>query len=232
MNPTTTSHARPEAPTPVPARGHTRRRLFSASATVALLVLALTVLAPASALAITRDAVFTRAQSWVDRPVPYSRVKHHLGYRTDCSGYVSMCWATGTSWSTSSFHSVTHRITTSQLKPGDALLKKGYHIRLFQGWTDATHTSYVAYEANTIVAVVRVHAIADDLKAGYVPVRYDRVTDGAKPLNVLRNRSFDAWTRTWGPQGEQPVWWEVSGAEWETLALHRTDIRRTGCLAT
>jgi hypothetical protein len=107
---------------------------------VAAFALALTLLSAPGAQAITRDAVLTRAQAWVDSPVPYSQSKYHLGYRTDCSGYVSMCWSTGTSWATSSFGAVTHRIPTAQLRPGDAMLKKGYHIRLFEGWVDATHT--------------------------------------------------------------------------------------------
>jgi hypothetical protein len=228
-----TRHGQPQGPrearTPTSANSVVRMRAqFSAAGLALALVVTLTLLAPTSAFAITRDAVFARAQSWVDKPVAYSQARHHLGYRTDCSGYVSMCWATGTSWSTSTFHAVTRRITTTQLKPGDAMLKKGYHIRLFEGWTDDTHTQYVAYEANTLVAVVRVHSLAEDLHAGYVPVRYNRITDGAQPANVLRNRSFDVWSRSWGPGGEQPIWWQVDGAQWETLAVHRTNVHRTG----
>ena len=120
-----------------------------------LLALALTLVGAPSALAITRESVALRAQSWVDRPVRYSQARHHLGYRTDCSGYVSMCWDTGFSWSTRTFSKVTHRIAVADLKPGDAMLKKGYHIRLFEGWTDDTHTAYVAYEAGSGTVAVR-----------------------------------------------------------------------------
>ena len=195
---------------------------------IALFVLGCALLGAPSAHAITRDAVLTRAQSWADSPVPYSQSKYHLGYRTDCSGYVSMCWSTGTSWATSSFGAVTHRIPTAQLKPGDAMLKKGYHIRLFEGWVDATHTSYVAYEANTVVAVIRIHSFADDLAVGYVPTRYNSISDGSPPNDMLRNRSFDVWTRSWSSASDQPVWWTVSGPARRTLAVHRTDLRRTG----
>ena len=194
----------------------------------ALVIFASVLLGAPSAQAITRDAVLTRAQAWVDSPVPYSQSKYHLGYRTDCSGYVSMCWSTRTSWATSSFGAVTHRITTAQLKPGDAMLKKGYHIRLFEGWVDAAHTSYVAYEANTVVAVIRIHSFADDLAVGYVPTRYNSIADGAAPNDVLRNRSFDVWAQSWSRAGDQPVWWTVSGPARGTLVAHRTDIRHTG----
>lgn len=191
------------------------------------LVMAATLLAASSAFAITRPAVLDRAQSWVDHPVPYSQAKYHLGYRTDCSGYVSMCWATGTSWATSSFFAVTHRIATSDLKPGDAMLKKGYHIRLFHNWANGSHTSYVAYEAGTIVAVVRVHSMSSDLAAGYVPTRYNGILDGPSANNVIWNGSFDAWTGSWDSQGDPPASWQVSGAQWGTLVAHRTDVYHT-----
>lgn len=210
----------------VPSSTRPRRR-FAPLAVVALLAVSLTLLGATNALAIGRDTVLARAQSWVDAPVKYSQSKYHLGYRTDCSGYVSMCWKTGTSWSTRSFHAVTKRIKTSQLLPGDALLKKGYHIRLFYGWTDATHTQYVAYEAGTTVAVCRIHSIADDLHAGYVPTRYKRITNSPKPANLLQNGSFNVWARSWGAQPEQPVWWQVSGPWWQMLVAHRKDAYRS-----
>ena len=194
----------------------------------ALLVVALVFASASSAFAITRATVLSRAQSWVDHPVAYSQSKYHLGYRTDCSGYVSMCWATGTSWATASFHAVTHPISKSELKPGDAMLKKGYHIRLFHNWANSSHTSYVAYEAGTKVAVVRVHSLASDLGAGYVPTRYNGILDGPASNNVIWNSSFDAWTGTWGQGGEEPVTWELTGPEWQTLVAHRTDVYHSG----
>jgi hypothetical protein len=184
------------------------------------------------ALAIDRATVLARAQSWIDKPVAYSQAKYHLGYRTDCSGYVSMCWSTGTSWSTSSFHAVTHRITAAQLKPGDAMLKPGYHVRLFAGWTDDTHTNYVAFEAGNLVAVARVHSFADDIAFGFAPTRYNRITDGAPSDERLLNRSFDAWLNSWDPQGDTPAWWTVTGpgTGWDSpgLTLRRTDVHHTG----
>lgn len=182
---------------------------------------------PASALAISRDAVLARAQGWVDKPVPYSQVKYHAGYRTDCSGYVSMCWRTGTSWSTRSFHTVTHKIHASQLKPGDAMLKKGHHIRLFYGWADDAHTAYVAYEANSVVAACRVHSMAEDLAAGYVPTRYNHISDSPASANVLKNSSFDVWARSWSQAPELPLWWSVDGQATQPLVAHRKDVYRT-----
>ena len=120
-----------------------RHRALKLAACLTALAVVFTLVSVADAQAITRDEVLSRAQRRVDAPVKYSQSKYYAGYRTDCSGYVSSAWKTGTSWATRSFHLVTHRIPVSSLKPGDALLKKGYHIRLFYGWLDEERTQYV-----------------------------------------------------------------------------------------
>jgi hypothetical protein len=206
------------------------RSRIALAAAFTLLVLVFGVVFPATALAITRPAVLARAQSWVDKPVPYSQSKYHLGYRTDCSGYVSMCWSTGVSWATSSFHAVTYPIKVSQLKPGDAMLKRGYHIRLFHNWVDSAHTRYLAYESgNGKVAVARVHSLSTDLGAGYVPTRYNGIVDGPAADDVLWNGSFDAWLIDgWDTSTEEPAMWSVEGAQYADLVVHRTDYAHTG----
>lgn len=148
---------------------------------LALLVLLVSVfltLGAADACAITRVTVLARAKTWIDSPVPYSQAKYFGGYRTDCSGYVSMCWETGTSWSTSTFHSVAKPITAAQLKPGDAMLKAGTHIRLFEGWSDAAHSTYVAWEQTPPHTESNTESLRADIAAGYVPYRYNGIDDG------------------------------------------------------
>lgn len=177
-----------------------------------------------TASAITRAEVLSRAQVRVDRPVPYSQAKYYAGYRTDCSGYVSMCWATGMSYSTRSFYLVTHPIRSADLRPGDAMLKKGYHIRLFYGWYDAAKTQYVAYESSSgKIAGVRIHSFAEDIASGYVPVRYDRISNGTTSPNVLRNPSFDTWAYSWSVSTDQPVWWASHGTYGQAVATRRKD---------
>ena len=194
-----------------PSRARTTRAPSAWLGLLLPLALSLTLLAPLPASAISRNSVLARAQSWVDSPVTYSQKKYHLGYRTDCSGYVSMCWRTGTSWSTRSFHVVTHKIAKSSLKPGDALLKRDYHIRLFYGWLDDAHTQYVAYEAGAKVAVCRIHSLSDDLAFGYVPTRYDHISDSPASTNLLHNGAFNTWASSWSSRGDQPVWWQANG---------------------
>ncbi|MEV6695787.1 peptidoglycan-binding protein [Streptomyces sp. NPDC051453] len=104
--------------------------------------------------ATTRAAIVNRAKLWLTAKVPYSMVKFWSdGYRQDCSGFVSMAWNLGSNEWTGSLGKYGTRITRDQLQPGDMLLfhnpsnpQKGSHVVLFGGWTDYTHTYYVAYE--------------------------------------------------------------------------------------
>jgi hypothetical protein len=193
-----------------------------------ILTFALCVLFPASALAIPRTEVLKRGYSWVKNPVKYSQSKYHLGYRTDCSGYVSMCWDTKRSWSTATFYRVTHSITRGELRPGDAMLKPGYHIRLFHHWLNRSHTAYATYESGYgKVAVIRKHSLWTDLRAGYTPTRYNEILENRPADDVLWNGSFDAWSGLWG-SGDKPVAWSVAGSDESTLVAHRFKIAHTG----
>ncbi|WP_338676954.1 peptidoglycan-binding protein [Streptomyces sp. SCSIO 30461] len=117
--------------------------------------------APGSAVALapglrltTRAEIINRAKLWVAAKVPYSMTDFWSdGYRQDCSGYVSMAWnLPGNEW-TGSLAQFGVRLDREDLQPGDILLfhntadpAKGSHVTIFGGWTDYTHTHYVAYE--------------------------------------------------------------------------------------
>jgi hypothetical protein len=89
---------------------------------------------------VSRSSIISRGQSWVDQHVPYNQGTKD-GYRTDCSGYVSMCWQLPTpGHTTSTLPSVTATISKGELQPGDAILCPGTHVILFAGWaTGNTH---------------------------------------------------------------------------------------------
>jgi hypothetical protein len=156
---------------------------------------------PVSAAAITRDTVLARAQKWVDNPVPYSQAKYVGGYRTDCSGYVSMVWQADRSWSTATMHDISYRITAAELRPGDVMLHAGSHVRMFYGWVDASKTAYVAYEQTGPSTKSSIKYLASDLAAGYVPYRYKGVVDSPPPWNAVSNPRFNTWS------SGAPVWW-------------------------
>ncbi|MGW1496722.1 peptidoglycan-binding protein [Streptomyces sp. NPDC002402] len=109
---------------------------------------------PAALRPVTRAEIINRAKQWVAAKVPYSMDKYWSdGYRQDCSGFVSMAWNMGSNEWTGSLAQFATRITREELEPGDILLfhnpdnpTKGSHVTIFGGWTDYTHTYYVAYE--------------------------------------------------------------------------------------
>ncbi|MGW2828226.1 peptidoglycan-binding protein [Streptomyces sp. NPDC001286] len=102
----------------------------------------------------TRAEIINRAKKWVAAEVPYSMTDYWSdGYRQDCSGFVSMAWnLPGNEW-TGSLDKYGDRIPKDALEPGDILLfhnpanpENGSHVVIFGGWTDYTHTYYIAYE--------------------------------------------------------------------------------------
>lgn len=100
---------------------------------------------------VARSAVLTRAATiWPTGGVPYSQSTIHQpdGYRQDCSGFLSLCWAIPAGqWGGENTESLVGEgwmveIPTDQLQPGDAVgmcgpgtLGNAGHIQLFDGWT-------------------------------------------------------------------------------------------------
>lgn len=96
---------------------------------------------------IARSTILARGQVWVDNHVPYNQQGTYDGYRTDCSGYVSMCWGLARpGLSTYTMHTVASNINKGDLAPGDALNCDTTHIVLFAGWVDAAQTKYIGMQ--------------------------------------------------------------------------------------
>lgn len=104
-----------------------------------------------------RSKVIARARTWhphTGERVPYSQTSTHNGYRTDCSGFVSMALGlskpgTNTVGLTSSRY--TERIKMSELKKGDLVMdalgsNTTRHVVIFEKWADKEHSSYWAFE--------------------------------------------------------------------------------------
>ena len=100
------------------------------------------------------ERTMTRAESWSRARVGYSLVQSFTNrygtYRRDCSGFVSMAWALGSSYSTWTLPRVAHPLTKAGLRRGDILLHRpasGYgHVVIFDRWANRAHSAYVAYE--------------------------------------------------------------------------------------
>ncbi|MGW1520170.1 FG-GAP-like repeat-containing protein, partial [Streptomyces sp. NPDC002287] len=144
---------------------------------------------------ISRAEVISRARTWVDAGVPYSMTSYRTDvngrYRTDCSGFVSMAWhlssSSANNWgeTTGTLLEFTSSISKESLKPGDILLNPdpgaSGHVVIFNGWANAEHTRYDAYEqAGSVGAVHR--EIPYPYWSGhgtFSPRRYDNIIDEA-----------------------------------------------------
>lgn len=102
----------------------------------------------------TRADIINRAKKWVTAKVPYDMAAYWSdGYRQDCSGFVSMAWNLGSNEWTGSLATFGTKIARADLQPGDILLfhnladpAVGSHVTVFGGWSDHTHSHYLAYE--------------------------------------------------------------------------------------
>ncbi|MFE2507670.1 hypothetical protein ACFXC9_04215 [Streptomyces naganishii] len=140
---------------------------------------------PAVVHATTRTAILARAKKWISAKVPYSMYAFWPdGYRQDCSGFVSMAWNLPRNEWTGSLARYAVRTTKDRLQPGDILLYhnpanplNGSHVVLFGGWSDHTHTRYLAYEQAPPRTRRKVTPYAYwSHSSRYVPYRYKGVT--------------------------------------------------------
>ena len=131
-----------------------------------------------------RREVVERAFTWWDAKVSYSQSRYYKGYRTDCSGFISMAWETGTSYTTASFSTGGGESfplsSYSSLQPGDALVRRrngSGHIVMFLGWNDSAKTSACVIEqASTALDMEFRTRSASSLKSGgYKAIRADKL---------------------------------------------------------
>ena len=100
----------------------------------------------------------------------------------DCSGFVSRVWGLTRKYGTGNIDEVANKIDWNELKPGDAINKKG-HIRLF-------HRSLASGQLEVYEAAGTTNKRGKVLKSkvlprekGYYPIRYQNIRDG--DLGVL-----------------------------------------------
>ncbi|MCE5204174.1 MAG: cell wall-binding repeat-containing protein [Actinomycetia bacterium] len=139
-------------------RRSTRPPLWAA--VTALVTVSFVLLASPAYATISRTLAMQRAQRWVDLTIPYSQTLYRTadgaaasastGWRTDCSGFVSMCWNTSKpGYSTRTLNTIAQPITKEALQPGDALVAYDRHAVLFGGWANSGRTQYYAYEMSS-----------------------------------------------------------------------------------
>jgi uncharacterized protein YfaT (DUF1175 family) len=133
-----------------------------------------------------RRRAIERGFTWLDANVSYNQGRSRAGYRTDCSGFISMCWELGTSYTTSAFSDgdgeASRLGSFDELLPGDALVRRSGssgHIVLFLGWNDdAQRGACVLEQASTASDMeFRVRSTSSLENSGYRPIRADRFAD-------------------------------------------------------
>ncbi|MDZ4179272.1 MAG: cell wall-binding repeat-containing protein [Coriobacteriia bacterium] len=161
-------------------RFRTRRSRTPVAVLACLLLVLATLVGADAAAAISRDTIIARGQRWVDLKIPYSQSATFEGYRTDCSGFVSMAWSLPTPgrW-TGNLAEVCIPISKDQLQPGDMLLKPGSHAAIFAGWANPERTIWRSLEqsSSNSGAVSRLIPYPFWGDTGYSPYRYRGIGD-------------------------------------------------------
>jgi hypothetical protein len=130
-----------------------------------------------------RRTAIERGFRWYDAGVSYSQSRSYQGYRTDCSGFVSMCWQLGTSYTTLDFSNgggESEKLASYEsMLPGDAIVRRSNgagHIVLFLGWNDRAHSSACVLEqASTALDMeFRARTTSSLQSSGYRAIRADK----------------------------------------------------------
>jgi hypothetical protein len=133
-----------------------------------------------------RAQAISRGFAWLDANVPYNQKGSHGGFRTDCSGFVSMCWNLKQSYTTADFAGGTanNEILGSyeDLQPGDGLVRRAKgsgHAVLFVGWDDAKHTNACVLEEASTASDMQfgVRAVSSLKSQGFKAMRKDGMPD-------------------------------------------------------
>lgn len=155
---------------------------------------------------ITREEILSRAESWLDPSVPYSQWVYQDGYRTDCSGYVSMAWETNGNFWTGDLNTIAVAISYDDLRPGDILLYQnwanpvnGSHVVLFDHWTDDVGGDFAIYEQAPPNTMHRLWSQAGYSRSLFRPFRYVNASDSdeqSKLADVEGNGRVDRRDRS------------------------------------
>ncbi|REE96728.1 tectonin domain-containing protein [Thermomonospora umbrina] len=166
----------------------------------------------------TRDHILSRAQSWVGKGIVYNQDASYAGYRTDCSGFVSMAWNLGVSLTTPRFvpEGYAHWISKGELQAGDILLDDDAgdfgHVVVFDHWNSANQSSYVGYELSSSHNVAhRSFPYPYDAGSGpYAPARYNNVVPARGGTHLFAQSPDRSGVFQYAGYGN--TWTKVGGA--------------------
>jgi hypothetical protein len=174
-----------------------------------------------------RQGMMRRGFDWVHHHVTYSQVPQSQwgGYRTDCSGFVSMSWGLPPPGeTTSTFYQVEHAIGWDNLLPGDAIVRPGHHMVLFAGWTNQARTQFCAIEEYNYGHPATVFHHYKSSYSSYTPVRIDEMPKSKcwserLDKDVIDGACIERPQTGWW-QCVDGVWLEGKGKYGNCTALH------------
>ena len=137
---------------------------------------------------ISRDDVIARAKTWAG--TPYSQAVRKGGYRTDCSGFVSMALNVNANdaggFVTQNIAQIGERLGSyNELKPGDFMNwdnpnpNQDGHVVIFDHWIGAVGGDLMVYEQAGDTGWVNRKFGYD--RGSYLPYRYKRIVDSSAP---------------------------------------------------
>lgn len=193
---------------------------------------------------------------WEPGSVPYSQNAIHYpdGYRTDCSGYVSMCWAIPLDeyWGGPSTVSLVsdgwmHEISWAELGPADAVGLCGPntagnagHIQFVESYNPATGSAVIWEQAGGTWGPLR--RSVKRITAGYKPYRFAHMEEGsdmtpeqAAQLANVAKQANDLWwaafeDATLGARPRQS-WIGLTAFPTDAVNLILTGVSRDGAAA-
>ncbi len=176
---------------------------------------------------ITRSEIIARADTWMHPPVPYNQDANKDGYRTDCSGYVSMAWKLPQNLWTGNLDQVGVPIGYNDLKAGDMLLYhnladpvNGSHVVLFERWTGAVGGDFYIYEQSPPATKHRLWSQAGYSRSLFKPFRYKNTVEDSLG-NGLSSVVYGGVLRFFGRgmDGQLIQYYQDSGGVWAWQAL-------------
>jgi hypothetical protein len=194
---------------------------------------------PSAGFPITREEIVARAKTWLAVPVPYSQDVFRGGYRTDCSGYVSMAWHTNGNFWTGDLATIGTPIAFNDLRAGDMLLyhnpsnpTNGSHVVLFDRWVGPVGGDFWMYEQTPPNTMHRRWSDTSGRNLNnYKPYSYVKVlnsvpgnadVNGDGLSDLVAQNETDTWVRLSNGSSFYPP------AQWSSVAFYGAVANRVG----
>jgi hypothetical protein len=156
-----------------------------------------------------RQEAITRGFTWFDDKVPYNQKAFHNGYRTDCSGFVSMSWSLATPGETTASFGSSSKYpklgSYEELVPGDAVNAAGHHVVMFLGWDDSAKSNLCVIEQECTKCGMQFHTRSRaSMEGQYRPMRAPQFVNDTSQSSAPDSPADDPSASENQPPGDDP----------------------------